>query len=72
MSIPGHHSGDEELGAIGVFARICHAKQPLFGVLQLEVLVLKLVSVDGLPSGAISVCKVATLNHERLDDPVEG
>ena len=41
------------------------------GVLQAEVLVLKLVAVDGLPSGTISSGEVASLTHEVGDDAVE-
>merc|ERR1711976_395131 len=42
------------------------------GVLQLEVLVLELVAVDGLASGSVSSGEVATLAHEVRDDTVEG
>ena len=64
LTIPSDHRRDEELGAIGVFASICHAEQALLGMLQLEVLILELGSVDGLSSSAISICEVSTLNHE--------
>lgn len=40
-------------------------------MLQLEVLVLKLVTIDGLPTGAIASCEVTSLNHEIFDDTVE-
>ena len=64
LTIPGDHRRDEELRAIGVFACICHAEQAFLGMFQLEVLILKLGSVDGLSSSAISICEVSTLNHE--------
>ena len=41
-------------------------------MLQLEVLVLELVAVDGLASSAVSSGEVATLAHEVGDDTVEG
>lgn len=40
-------------------------------MLQLEVLILELVSVDGFATSAISSCEVTTLNHKLLDDTVE-
>lgn len=40
-------------------------------MLQLEVLVVKLLAIDGLASSAIEVCEITTLDHERLDHPVE-
>ena len=72
LTIPGDHGRDEELRAIGIFACICHAEHALLGMLQLEVFILKLGSVDGLSSSAISICEVSTLNHKGLDDSVEG
>lgn len=44
---PGDDSGDEELGAIGVFARVRHAQQARLAVLQFEILIGKLWAVDG-------------------------
>ena len=41
------------------------------GVLQTEVLVLKLVAVDRLSSGSISSGEVSSLTHEVGDDTVE-
>ena len=40
--------GDEELGAVGVGARIRRAQQARFRVLDLEILVLELGAVNGL------------------------
>jgi hypothetical protein len=68
----GDDGRDEELRTIGVWACVGHAQQALFGMLQLEVLVRKLVSVDRLPACAISFGEVAALNHEVLDDAMEG
>ena len=41
-------------------------------MLQLEVLVSELLSVDALAAGAIAFCEVTTLTHEVSDDTVEG
>lgn len=41
-------------------------------MLQGEVLVLELVSVDGLAASAVVIGEVATLAHEVGDDAVEG
>ena len=41
-------------------------------VLELEVLILELVAVDGLSSSAVVVGEVTALAHEVGDDPVEG
>jgi hypothetical protein len=41
-------------------------------VLEGEVLVLELVSIDGLSASAVVVGEVATLAHEVGDDTVEG
>jgi hypothetical protein len=66
------HEGDEELRAVGVLAGVGHREQVGLGVLQGEVLVLKLLTVDGLSSGSVVVGEVSALGHEVLDDPVEG
>lgn len=54
------------------FARVGHAENALLGVLELEVLVGELLSVDGLSTSSIAVGEVTTLDHEVLDDTVEG
>ncbi len=41
------------------------------GVLQLEVLILELVAIDGLATSAIVVGEVTSLAHELGDDAVE-
>lgn len=40
--------GDEELGAVGVFASVGHAEPARAVVLQLEVLIWEAVSIDAL------------------------
>lgn len=41
-------------------------------MLQLEVLVGELVAVDGLATSAVALGEITTLDHEVLDDTVEG
>ena len=41
-------------------------------MLELEVLVLELLSVDGLSTGAVAPSEITALDHEVLDDAVEG
>lgn len=55
-----------------ILARVRHGQQTLLGVLQLEVLVLKLRAVDALSTGTIATGEVTALNHEVLDYAVEG
>jgi len=64
-------SGNEELRSVGILSGVGHRHKTLLGVLQLEVLIGKLVTVDGLSTSAITICEVTTLNHEVLDDTVE-
>lgn len=48
-----------------------HAQLAALGVLDVEVLILKLLAVDGAATGAVATGEVATLGHEALDDAVE-
>lgn len=41
-------------------------------MLQLEVLILELGAVDRLPARTVASREVSALDHELLDDPVEG
>ena len=50
--IPSDRGSDEELRAIGVFARIGHAQHSGLAVLELEVLIGKFGPVDGFPARA--------------------
>lgn len=66
------HGGDEELGSVGVGASVSHGEDTRSGMLEDEILVGKLLSVDGLASSAIMVGEVTPLQHEVWDDTVEG
>ena len=63
--------GDEELAAVGVLSGVGHGQQPTPLVLQLEVLVRKLLTVDGLAPRAVALGEVTALDHEVLDHAVE-
>lgn len=67
----GDDGGDEELGSVGVGSSIGHGEESRPGVLELEVLVSELLSVDGLSSGSVVFSEVAALEHELGDDSVE-
>ncbi len=59
------------LGSVGVGAGIRHGQNARASVSQLEVLVLELLSIDGLTTGAVEVSKVATLAHEIRNHAME-
>ena len=63
---------DEKLRAVSIRSRVGHGHDARLGVLELEVLVVELLPVDGLAAGAVPVGEVAALAHEFGDDPVEG
>lgn len=56
---------DEELGAVGVWSSVGHGQGARFGVLQGEVLIFKLVAVDGLPTSSVVVGEVTSLCVEQ-------
>lgn len=68
----GLHGGDEELGSVGVRAGVGHRHDSGASVSQDEVLILELVAVDGLSTGAIVVLEVTALAHEVRNHTVEG
>lgn len=82
----GDDGGDEELGSVGARASVGHGQEEGAVVTELEVLVGKLVAVDGLSTGTVvvgelglvlrpqverKVTYVTTLEHEVGDDSVE-
>jgi hypothetical protein len=71
MDLRGNSGGDEELRAIGIFARVCHTKNTLLGMLQLEVFIGEFIAVDRFTASSISTGEITTLDHEVLDDSVE-
>ena len=63
--------GHEELTPVGVGSCVGHRQLSRLAVLQGEVLVLELLPVDRLSSGAVAVGEVSALKHESLDQAVE-
>uniref|UniRef100_A0A3B4UIS6 Uncharacterized protein n=1 Tax=Seriola dumerili TaxID=41447 RepID=A0A3B4UIS6_SERDU len=57
--------GTKKLGSIGVWSGVGHGQDARAGVLQGEVLVSKLVAIDGLSTGSIVVGEVPTLRVEQ-------
>ena len=66
-----HHSGDEELRAVGVRTSVGHREQTRLVVLELEVLVSELGAVDRLAARAVASGEVTTLEHKVRDHTVE-
>lgn len=66
------HCAQEELRPISVGTSIGHGQDSRASVPQLEVLILKLLTIDGLATSTIASSEVATLAHEVRDDTVEG
>uniref|UniRef100_A0A8C3E215 Uncharacterized protein n=1 Tax=Corvus moneduloides TaxID=1196302 RepID=A0A8C3E215_CORMO len=77
--LPEHHvlpvqpvcfvTGDEELGAVGVWAGVCHGHHPWHQ--RVQIFIIKLLPVDGFAAGAVVVGEVSGLAHELGDDAVE-
>lgn len=56
----GGHCAQEELAAIGVWSSIRHAQNTGPGVLELEILILKLLAINGLSSRPVAPSEVST------------
>jgi len=68
----GLGGADKELGAVSVGTSVGHGKDTWTSVCKLEVLVLELVTVDGLATSTVVGCEITSLAHEVGDNPVEG
>jgi len=68
----GLDGAQEELGAVGVGAGVGHGENTGASVLQLEVLISELLTVDGLATSAVAASEITTLAHEVVDDTMEG
>jgi len=67
----GLDGAQKELGSVGVGTSVGHGKDTRSSVLELEVLISELVSVDGLATGSVSDGEITTLAHELRDDTME-
>lgn len=65
------YSGNKELRTIRVLSSISHRKKSGSSVLQLEVLIGELLTIDGLTSSSISIREISALDHEAGNDTVE-
>ncbi len=63
--------GKEELGTVGVWARVSHGQQSRTSVSQLEVLIWELATIDGHATSTVALGEVTTLQHEVWNDTVE-
>lgn len=61
---------NEKLRTVSVRASVSHG-EAAGEVLELEVLVVELVAIDGFTAGTVEICEVTTLHHEILNDTVE-
>ena len=64
-------AGDEKLATIRIGPGVGHGEEAGACVLEIEVLVVELVSVHGDAARPVALDKVAALAHEALDDAVE-
>jgi len=63
---------DEKLRSVGVRASISHRQDSWSCVGQLEVFILKLVSINRFTTSTIVSCKISTLAHKVRDYSMEG
>jgi len=63
--------GNEELGAVGVGTSIGHGQKTTLSVLNEEVFVSELSTVDGFTTSTVTNSEITTLSHELGDDSVE-
>ena len=71
VEVGGPVESNEELRSVRVLTSVGHRKKIRLGVLQFEVFILKLMSPNTLPTGAIASGEVATLHHEPWNDSME-
>lgn len=64
-------SGNEKLRSISIFSSVCHGQPAGTVMLQFEILVGELLSVDTATAGTVALGEIAPLDHEVFDHPVE-
>jgi hypothetical protein len=67
----GGGGAQEELRTVRTRAGVGHGEDTRTGVLEGEVFILKLVTVDGLTTGTVVVGEITALAHEARDHAVE-
>ena len=71
-ALPCDSRGDKELRAVSILASIGHTQKALLGVLQLEVFIGELLSVDRLATSAVSLGEITPLDHKVFDNSMKG
>ncbi|KAF6384937.1 hypothetical protein mRhiFer1_008798 [Rhinolophus ferrumequinum] len=64
-------SADEKLGTVCVGSSICHGQDARTCVLQDEILIIKLLPINGLATCAVMACEVTTLTHKSWNNSVK-
>ena len=72
VQMRGLPAGNKELTPVGALPGVGHGEQSSLRVLELEILVVKLLPVYRLSAHAVPQGEIPSLNHEILNDPVEG
>jgi len=67
----GLDGAQEKLGAVGVGASVGHGEGTGASVLQVEVFIRELLTIDGLTAGAVAAGEITTLAHKVGDDTME-
>jgi len=63
--------GDEKLRTVGVLSGVSHGQEERLSMLQFEVLVPELFTVNAFSTCSIEGSEVTTLGHETANDSVE-
>jgi len=63
--------GNEELRSVGIRSGVGHGEQVSSWVSNIKVLIVELLSVDGLSSTTVTILEVTSLSHKPGDDSVE-
>lgn len=71
IKVGSRDGGDEELTAVGAGAGVGHGEQEGTVMLEVEVLIGELFTVNRLAASAVGRSEVTTLDHELLDHAVE-
>ena len=71
IEMRSRNEAEEELRSVGVGTSVGHGEDAGAGVLEAEVFVSELFSVDGFTTTAVALGEITTLDHEGRNDTVE-
>ena len=71
IEVRGRARADEELRAVGVWPSVGHRQNAWASVLELEVFIGELFTVNGLTTSAVLASKVSTLAHKLRDNAMK-